>query len=150
MDFDSKQLERQEERKRLLGDRSFTLRGETFSYVANSRYDVLRRVSELSETSAGTAVLTTLESAVIELIEDTPEINGDGKPSSSHERFREICQREDFPITFEDLNEIATWLIEKQVDRPTQAPSSSPDGRDSTGTNSTDTSSLKQDVASPN
>ena len=141
MNFDGQQRERQEQRLRDLGDRTFTLRGETFAFVANARFDVLRRVSELGRDTDGSEIISVLEEAVLELIEEK-----DG----AHERFRHVCAQTEFPVTFTDLNEIATWLIEKQTGRPTQAPSPSTDGREATGTGSTDTSSSTQAVASPN
>jgi hypothetical protein len=141
MNFDQQQRERQDQRARELGDRTFTLRGETFTFIANARFDVLRKVSELGQDTDGAQIITVLEEAVLDMIEDT-----DG----GHARFRDVCQQTDFPVTFTDLNEIATWLIEKQVNRPTRAPSSSTDGREATGTNSTGTSSSTPAGASTN
>lgn len=132
MNFDGQQRERQEQRERELGDRSFTLRGESFTFLANVRFDVLKRVSSLSGDNAGEHIITVLEEAVIDLIEDVDD---------GHARFRAVCSQNEFPVTFTDLNEIATWLIEKQVNRPTQAPSSSTDGRSKTGNGLTDSSS---------
>ena len=132
MNFDGQQRERQEQRERELGDRSFTLRGESFTFLANVPYGVLKRVSALSSDNAGEQIITVLESAVTDLIDDH---------DNGHARFAEVCAQTEFPVTFTDLNEIATWLIEKQVNRPTQAPSSSSDGRSATGNGLTDTSS---------
>lgn len=139
MDFDKDQRERQEARERALGDRTFTLRGETFTYIANARFDVLRRVSELGQQSDGATIIKTLEDAVLELIEDH-----DG----AHERFRQLCEQTEFPVTFNDLNDVATWLIEQVSSRPTQAPSSSPDTHGANGTTSTDISSSPQEAVS--
>jgi len=138
VNFDGQQRERQEQRTRELGDRSFTLRGESFVFIPNVGYDVLRRVAELGGDSSGEDVVTTLEDAVLEMIEED---------DNAHERFRALRGLKEFPVTFADLNDIAAWLIGQQVGRPTQAPSSSTDGRDATGTTSTDGSSPVPAVA---
>lgn len=116
-------------REEALGDRTFTFSGEVFSYRANVGYGVLREVSEITTDTSGSTVIDTLEQTVLDLIESK-----DG----AHERFLAIVRNKDTddPITFQDLNNLATWLIEAQVQTPTVAPSASTPGDASTSTES--------------
>lgn len=138
-DFDSERRQRHEEREAGMGDRSFIFGGEQFVYRANVRFDILRAVASVRSTTEGDVIIETVERAVLGLIEDT-----DG----AHERFVAICQREEDPITWQDLQSLEDWLIAEQVQRPTQAPLPSTPGRETTGTQSTDASSIPPAEAS--
>lgn len=131
-DFDSERHERHEQREKELGDRSFIIGGEHFTYRANARYRVLRDMASITSDTEGAVVIDTIEEAVLQLIEE----DGD-----AHARFHALIERANDPITFEDLTALCNWLIEEQFARPTQAPSLSIAGRETTGTPSTDISS---------
>jgi hypothetical protein len=49
-----------------------------------------------------------------------------------HERYDAVRARDDKPVTMAQLNDLATWVIEVQSDRPTQQPSPSGRGRGKT------------------
>lgn len=115
-DFDAERQERHARRERELGDRSFKLSGHTFIYKANASYTVLEELSASDELD-GAAMIRAMESAMLGMIE-----------SDQHDEFLGVLQDKDDPYTFEDLNDIASWLVEEQVKRPTAAPSSSTGG----------------------
>lgn len=115
-DFDVERRERHAARERGLGDRSFVLSGHTFVYQANASYTVLEELSASDELD-GAAMIRAMESAMLGMIE------GDQR-----DEFLAVLQDKDDPYTFEDLNDIASWLVEEQVKRPTAAPSSSTGG----------------------
>lgn len=133
-DFDAERHERHAEREKLLGDRQFQFGGETFAFAANVSYDVLRKLT--SEVPLqGEAYINAIEDSVLDLIED----EGD-----SRERFLALCKRTADPITFEDLQKLSSALVEEAFKRPTEASLPSGDGREITGTDSTESSSSEQ------
>lgn len=138
-DLDVDRLARHKERESLMGDREFKFGGEVFAYRANVRYDVLRDVAAMTADTDGSEVIDTLERTVIDLLE---------KGNKGHERFLKVCQRTEDPITFQDLNDLATWLIQEQVQSPTAASLPSGVGDATTTTGSTENlSSLPAEVA---
>lgn len=126
-DFDSEWAERR--LARASEERTFVLGGETFTYRAEVSYLVLERIGGIGDDS-GNGVIRDMEAAVIDMLEDGQE-----------ERFLAVAQRKENPITLAELNDLCQWLTEVQVNRPTEAPSLSTDGRSSTGTDSTESSS---------
>lgn len=137
-DFDQERQELHEQREREVGERQFKFGGETFSYVANVPYDVLRRVSS-DEPLAGEDFINAIETLVLDMIEDD-----DG----AHKRFLKLATRKKDPITFDDLQMLYRGLVELAFGRPTEASSSSGAGRETTGDTSTENSSTEQAVAS--
>jgi len=131
--FDEDRLERHAEREKLLGDREFQIGGETFVYVANVSYDVLRNLTSDVPLS-GETYINAIETNVLALIED----DGD-----AHKRFLALCKRKKDPITFEDLQTLCTALVEEAFKRPTEASLPSGAGRKTTGTSSTESSSTE-------
>ena len=109
-DFDTERRERHEKRERELGDRTFVLSGETFTWKANASYTVLEQVAS-TEDEDGTDLIHAMEQAIVAMLEDGQE-----------ERFLEVVRNKDDTYTFEDLNALARWLVEEQVKRPTLAP----------------------------
>lgn len=134
-DYDEDRRKRHEEREKLLGDRSFKLGGETFTFKANVSSDVLRRMTGESEFLTGASYISAIEESCLDFIEDS----GD-----AHDRFRDLVKRQEDPITMDDLQAVFTGLVEDAFQRPTQAPSLSGDGRETTGPSSTETLSTEQ------
>jgi hypothetical protein len=135
-DFDSERLQRHAEREAALGERSFLLGGETFSFRPEVTYLVLERIAAIGDTG-GKGIIRDMEAAVLDMLEDGQE-----------ERFLQVVRNTENPVTLGDLNDLCGWLTEQQTVRPTQAPLLSTDGRDSTGTDSTESSSSPPAVAS--
>ena len=114
-----------------LGDRSFEVGGETFT-----RRATIRPETALSYAALFQGELTPEESlkasdnGIMALIE-----------SEGHERWLALRAREDDALDNKTINKVLTWLIAQASGRPTEAPSSSGNGRKRTGTKSTDESS---------
>ncbi len=121
-DFDVERHARREEREKEMGERSFVLCGKTFTYRAEVSYTVLEQISEQGGMD-GKELIQSIEAAVLDLLEPGQE-----------EEFLAVARNKDDPLTFEDLNTLATWLTEVQVNRPTQVPSPSTSGDESTST----------------
>lgn len=135
-DFDSERRERHEEREKALGDRSFKLGGEVFTYRANVAVDVLRALT--SETPlTGAAYIDAIQHSCLEMIED------DG-----HDRFVKVLERRDDPVTMEDLQAVFTGLVEEAFKRPLEPSSLSSDTESGSGTSSKEISSTEPAVAS--
>jgi hypothetical protein len=159
-DFDPGQLERHEQRSEALVNRSFSLRGQVFTYRANVPFSVLRGLSALGENSAGSRFIDAHYGAIKGIIVDeisleTVTVTEEGKEVekqvevTSHERFDRLCAPDvEFPLTLEDLVEVANWLVKEAVNRPTVLPSRSQPGQTTNGKDSTDHSSGERVVAS--
>ena len=128
-DLDADRRERHAERELVMGDRTFLLGGETFTYRSAVSYTVLEDIAATSE-SDGTELIQALEKAVVALLEEGQE-----------ERFLKVVRSTEDPFTFSDLNDLCTWLTEAQLGRPTQAAWPSTGGDATTPTSSTDDSS---------
>ena len=124
--FDEKRQQRQE------ADRGFQIGGETFVVRSGVRPEVLAQYETIREGMAAAEVLTTLDDLVLQSIEDA-----DG----GHDRYRALRERDDDPLTLEDLTALTEWLVEQHAGRPTRRPSRSTNGRRRTGTTSTEGSS---------
>jgi len=135
-DLDVDRLARHKEREAMMGDRQFKFGGEVFTYRANVQYDVLRDVAAMTADTDGSEVIDTLEKTVLSLLE-----------APSHKSFLKVCRRSEDPITFQDLNDLATWLIQEQVGSPIPASSLSSVGDATTTTDSTEKSSSPEDAA---
>lgn len=132
-DFDKARRERHEEREKLLGDRSFVFGGQTFQYRANVHYSVIRDVAEITEDTDGKSVFTRLEDAAIAMVD--PADDGIA-------RFRQVCDpKNPDPVTWDDLSDLANWLIERSMERPPTQSVSSAGTPQTSGTGSTETSS---------
>jgi hypothetical protein len=133
-DFDESARLRHAENSDRFGEHPFVFRGEQFSVRANVDYDVLYSVAALTEQTDGSKVISTVENAVISLID--PE-------NDAHERFRKVRHEHELPVTFEDLMELLNWLIEEQTQRPPTPVDSSSGGSSANGTVLTEISSEK-------
>lgn len=135
-DFDTGRKERRALRLERMGDRQFKLGGETFTYRDSVSYTVLEKIAASADDD-GADLIRVLERAVIELLEDGQE-----------ERVLAVLHSTTDPFTFEDLNELVSWLTEVQSGRPTLASSPSTAGDAETETSSTEDSSSRPAVAS--
>lgn len=123
-DFDSERKERNEQRLKEMGDRTFTLCGEQFTYRAVSSYTVLEKVATTQNLNTA-ELIASIEEVIIAFLEP-----GQG------ERFLAVARNDEDPLTFADLNDLMNWLAEVQVARPTEPLSPSTSGDESTSTSS--------------
>lgn len=128
-DFDSERQERHAAREKEMGDRTFVLGGEKFTYRATVSYTVLEYIANTGELEGGD-LIHNLERGCVDLLDDGQE-----------ERFLAVLRSTENPLSFADLNDLCTWLTEAQVGRPTLAPLPSTAGDATTSTSSTDDSS---------
>lgn len=131
--FDTDHKKTHNARLKDAGDRQFTLRGRTLRWWPNASYTAIKAVAALSEDTSGSNVFDVFETAVLALIDP-----------DDHELFREAVRDAKFPVTFEDLADIANWLIGQQVGRPPTPPESSATGSTLIGGNGTEVSSSEQ------
>lgn len=128
-DFDAERRERNALHEAQLGDRSFTLGGETFTYRPIVSYTVLESLMNTDDLE-GVELVRALEQGMLDLLEDGQE-----------EKFLKVIHSKTDPWTFQDLNELVKWVTEAQSGRPTLAPLPSTGGDATTSTSSTDDSS---------
>jgi hypothetical protein len=107
-----------------LGDRTFEVGGEKFTRRATLRPDsVLKYAALLAGELSPEESLKRSDEGNLTLIE-----------AEGHERWRAIREREEDAIDNETINGVLNWLIAEAVGRPTEAPVSSGNGRDKSGT----------------
>lgn len=135
-DFDAELRENHAKREAEMGDRSFRLGGETFTYRSTVSYTVLEYIANTGELDGGD-LIANLERGCVDLLEEGQE-----------ERFLAVLRSTSEPLSFTDLNDLCTWLTEAQVNRPTLAPLPSTAGDATTSTSSTDDSSSLPAAAS--
>lgn len=110
----------------LAKDRTFIVRGETFSFVDASpeiltSFDASMNGDDQDEN----AVWKLMDAQIMLFLRD-----------SDRERWQKLRAREEEPVTIAQLTEILTWLMEQQTGRPTEAPSPSEAGRGRTAASS--------------
>lgn len=125
-DFDTKRKERSDR------DRSFKIGGETFVRRTGLRPEILLPWEKIGDDTPASEVLETIDLLVTDFIE-----SGDDAVA----RYKALREREDDPVTLEDLQELVEWLVAEQTGRPTGPPSGStpsgaPQGNGSTGASS--------------
>lgn len=130
-DFDTERRERHAKREAEMGDRQILVGGKTFTYKPNVSYTVLEKISDTADLD-GSVLIQSLEQSILRLLEPGQE-----------DEFLEVVRSDEDPWTFQDLNDLCTWLTEAQVGRPLPLPSPSLPGDESTTTPSTDDSSSK-------
>lgn len=131
-DFDADIEQRHREREAELGDRTFKLGGETFTYVANVPLDVLENLTS-ENVLLGGAYIKMVRESCLALVEDV----GD-----QHDRFLAVLKRRGKDaITLDDLQNVFQGLVQEAFRRPTQASSPSGGSDAETGEISTETSS---------
>lgn len=115
-----------------LEDRQFKLGDGVFTRLAHPPYQATKAMVEITENTAGLKVFSVVEDAVLAMIEP-----------ADRDRFRQVVGDADDPISWEDLLEVAFWLVsEASGGRPTTRSQSSTDTSSGTGTGSTEDSSL--------
>lgn len=130
-DFDAARELRQHGRaERFAGrDRTFLLGGETFTYRIFVPFSVIASIA--SAGGSGWSVMAAIDAGIPELIE-----TGDG-----YEDALERWERAKKTVEWLDVQAAVFWIVEELSERPTEAPRPSGNGRESTGTSSTDDSS---------
>jgi hypothetical protein len=134
-DFDEARLARYEE------DRKFKLGGEIFTHRPAVRPELMAAYEDLGTTATAHEALQVLDDLIVAWIDPTDD-------PDAVERYHALRAREEDPIGGSDLSQLVSWLYRQSTRRPTSAPTSSEDGRVTTGTNSTDGSSAEPAVAS--
>lgn len=139
LEFDEAQRQQQNE---LLeeGPISFKLRGKEFHVRRVVPYAVVKRISGVRNVTTDFEVYDAFEKAVLGLLA-TPE---------DRERFLDVLYDEssDFPITYLDVLDIQSKLIQEVTRRPPTQPASSSESSSTNGSNETATSSDEPDEAS--
>jgi hypothetical protein len=146
-DFDEARAERfSRPRTFKMGGEVFTFkvgfRPETFTEYVNDYYDVILGVRK----ATGVEILEVFDSTIVRFLDPIDR---------SPDRWEELRARhepepdseEEVDVTLGDMRDLLEWLIAQQANRPTRAPSSSGNGRETTGQNSTGRSSSAQVVS---
>ena len=120
-------------------DRTFVIGGETFTCRASVRPEVMFEIAEMDADTPSPQVFAIIDRLVLNMIEPV---------NDAQNRWRALREREDDPLTINDLNGLVSWLVEQQAGRPTEAPSLSLPGRETNGTPSTASSSSDPAAAS--
>jgi len=122
---------------RFEADRRFKIGGEVFQHRPGVRPETMAAWEEIGrETSASEAIKIT-DALMLAWIDTTAD-------PTAHDRYKALRERENDPISGSDLSHVIMWLYRQSSRRPTVAPASSSDGRETTGTTSTETSSTEQ------
>jgi hypothetical protein len=126
-----------------VGERTFVLGGETFVAKENVRPEVLAQYEDVMSEDGRTLTefIKATDDTLLAMIEDP-----DGDRAAAYLALRE---REDTPVTLNQLGDLVRWLFEQYTARPTSPPSPSSNGVGGTGTNSTATSSTPATAAVP-
>ena len=112
--------------------RSFKLAGETFTIRPFVRADTLAAAGRVSDKSSIADDVDAFDELIVGFLED-----------ADHERYLALRRRETDPVTFNDLMELAAWMVETSSGRPTRQPSPSTAGPGKTGDGSTGESPLQ-------
>jgi hypothetical protein len=94
-------------------DRSFIVRGETFTY-----HDVKPEVLSAFKANGKMGPWDLIDAQINLFLSD-----------SDRKRWKELRARDAEPVTIGQMNALLTWLLETQTDRPTNPPSPSASGR---------------------
>lgn len=119
-----------------MGDRAFTLGGETFYFRPVTSYTVMGQIGSGEEITAA-ELIAIMEKSLVKMLEPGQE-----------EAFLAKLRSDDDPLDFQDLTDLVGWVAEQQTGRPTAASSLSTGGDAPTSTTSTDGSSSKPAVVS--
>lgn len=123
-------------------DRNFILGGEEFTMRAAVRPEALVAYESLDASADISTTLGIIDGLIIAFLEPGP--GGD-----AHSRYRQIRERDEDPISVEDLQELVEWMMEVYTARPTEQPGESSESPGTTGTLSTDDSSSEDTPAEP-
>ncbi|MDH4038932.1 MAG: hypothetical protein OEV86_15775 [Candidatus Krumholzibacteria bacterium] len=128
----SRQERRADDPVDMLEDRQFQLGDGVFTRLSHPPYQATKAMVEITENTDGLRVFSIVENAVLAMLEP-----------QDRDRFRQVVANENDPISWEDLLEVAFWLVgEASGGRPTTRSQSSTDMSSEPGTDSTENSSL--------
>lgn len=113
-------------------DRSFLLGGEVFEYRLVFPFEAADAIFSVTGET-GTGMLSDRIKRAL------PTVIEPGEAGESLRRLQRVMKND--MIELVDLRDVMFWIMEEHAERPTPAPTSSGDGRESTGESSTDTSS---------
>lgn len=134
-DFDPDREKRYEE------DRQFKIGGEVFTHRPTVRPERMAAYEDMGAEATATNAVEIIDALILAWIDTTDD-------PTAHDRYRALREREEDPIGGGDLSDVVKWLYRQSTRRPTRAPVSSEDGRETTGTPSTPISSTAPDAAS--
>jgi len=112
-------------RRRAEQDREFTIGGERFVMRAGVRPEVLAPYEGLTADTSPTESLQIIDELVMAFVEPTDD---------AARRWVRLRERDDDPVTLQDLTELVQWLVEGQTGRPTVPPSPSTRSSEISGT----------------
>lgn len=116
----------QERQYRSDRDRDFKIAGQHFRARSSVRPEVLMPFSEIDGTTDGAEVLKVIDDLVLNMIEPNDD---------AHARWRQVRELEgDEAVSLGDLQDLAEWLSEVQMARPSERPGDSSSGPGTTGT----------------
>ena len=107
-------------------DMAFEVCGEKFT-MKTVRPEVLALWEDEETPESAVKALELVDQRILAFLD-----NGNGQ----HDRWKELREREDNPVTIGQMNTILTWLMEEQTGRPTEQPSPSAPGRGRTAASS--------------
>jgi len=119
---------------------TFQVRDEVFAFRRSLSPEAFSDLIQEYADSLDNLELKGLERTAII---DRTIINFLVNPEEDGQRWRAVRAVEEDAVTAGDMQKILLWLIEAQTDRPTTAPSSSGNGRETTGEKSTARSSSR-------
>jgi hypothetical protein len=111
-------------------ERTFVLAGESFTIRASVRADTLAHASDVTADSKVSDDVAAFDALIEGFLEE-----------HDRPRYRLLRARETDPVTFDDLMEVAAWMVSVNSGRPTQQASPSTAGPERTGTTLTAVSS---------
>ena len=139
-DFDVQQRKRQQEITEEFGDHPFSLRGEVFRVSRNIPYVALKDVASVGQESSDADAFRAIEQAVLGMISGGED---------DRLRFLRVCRENtEFPVTYSDLLEIYTWMLEEATSLPPTRRDSSSGSSSTNGEASTAGSSTERAAAS--
>jgi hypothetical protein len=131
----------EERKERKTRPDTFLLGGELFQFKTGLRPETFNEITqEWRETTPATPsveLLAIIDTTICNFLDGDDQIA----------RWRTLREREEDAVTSYDMGQVLIWLIEQQTGRPTEAPSSSGNGRKESGTRSTGRSSSPRVVS---
>ncbi len=117
---------------------TFQIGGEVFSFRRGLRPETfteyIAEYAEMPLDTKGDEVIRIIDRTIVNFLA------GD----DADECWRKVRSHDEDALTAGDMRKVLLWLIEEQTDRPMEAPSSSGNGRETTGERSTERSSSRR------
>lgn len=107
---------------------TFKIGGEKFKMRLQVRPEVIADADDLTVEGGAKATIELIDSIVLGFIDPA---------AKSHERYRKVREREEDPLTLQDIMQVMYWCVEAYTNRPTEPSSPSTSGRRRTTTRST-------------